>query len=112
MLSNVGPGYLDTFWAALAPYLAHVEQLLVIFWYLSAFILDLGISWLLRFRLVGMFFELWAFEGCWVLALFVFTLDLGHFSVVKFWVLAQRCQRKQYIDTKKCNSLLAVLLMF
>ena len=54
----------------------------------------------------------WAFQGCWVLALFVFTLDLGHFSVVKFWVLAQRCQRKQYIHTKNCNSLLAALLMF
>ena len=67
-LSNVGPGYLDTFWAALAPYLAHFEQFLVIFWYLLAFILDLGISWLLRFRLVGLF-----------------VFDFGHLKIVGSW---------------------------
>ena len=96
--------YLDPCSAALAPYLCYFRVFV-------AFILDLDISWLLRFGFVGLGFWSWAFQGCCVLALFVFTLDLGHFSVVKFWVLAQRCQRKQYIDTKKCNSLLAALLM-
>ena len=68
MLSNVGPGYLDTCWAALAPYLAHFEQFLVIFRYLLAFILDLGISWLLRFGLVGLF-----------------VFDFGYLKIVGSW---------------------------
>ena len=47
--------------------LNHVEPFWVIFRYLLAFFLDLGISVLLSFGLVGFYF------------------GLGHFSVVEFW---------------------------
>ena len=41
---------LGTFWAMLAPYWAHVGPFWVIFGYVSAFALDLGISMSLKFR--------------------------------------------------------------
>ena len=70
--------------------------------------MDLGITWLLRFGIVGLVFGLGHFKvvGSWPCSSLLFTLDLGHFSVVELWVHAQRCQRH-----KETQFFLTVLLM-
>ena len=79
--------------------LNHVEPFWVIFRYLLALFLDLGISVLLSFGLVGFYFGLEHFSvvefwSCHSL------FGLGHFSVVEFWSI-QVVFQKHIVNTKQ-----------